>query len=89
MRVDGIVDRLHGEFILFSCLSNVLFSFSEACKKFFLRSVNGEYLKYKCIKDRKCVITRTTRTQCQFCRYSKCITIGMKITGNFVVIFSI
>ncbi|CAF3388243.1 unnamed protein product [Rotaria sp. Silwood1] len=51
----------------------------EACKKFFLRSVNGEYLKYKCIRDKKCIITRTTRTQCQYCRYSKCIAIGMKI----------
>ncbi|CAF3418742.1 unnamed protein product [Rotaria socialis] len=51
----------------------------EACKKFFLRSVNGEYLKYKCIRDKKCIITRATRTQCQCCRYSKCIAIGMKI----------
>ncbi|UJR10214.1 hypothetical protein I4U23_014427 [Adineta vaga] len=54
----------------------------EACKKFFLRSVNGEYLKYRCIRERKCSITRTTRTQCQFCRYSKCITIGMKLTED-------
>ncbi|CAF1394173.1 unnamed protein product [Adineta steineri] len=52
----------------------------EACKKFFLRSVNGEYLKYRCTRDKTCIITRTTRTQCQFCRYTKCITIGMKIT---------
>jgi hypothetical protein len=57
--------------------------FSEACKKFFLRSVNEEYLKYKCIRDKKCLITRTTRTQCQFCRYRKCIEVGMKITGKF------
>ena len=55
---------------------------SEACKKFFLRSANGEYLKYRCIRDKKCPITRTTRTQCQFCRYSKCITIGMTLTGK-------
>ncbi|CAF1547253.1 unnamed protein product [Adineta ricciae] len=52
----------------------------EACKKFFLRSVNGEHVKYRCIRDKKCPITRTTRTQCQFCRYSKCIAIGMTLT---------
>ncbi|CAF4312932.1 unnamed protein product, partial [Adineta steineri] len=56
---------------------------SEACKKFFLRSVNDEYRKYKCIKDKKCPITRTTRTQCQYCRYTKCIAVGMKLSeGN-------
>ncbi|CAF0939390.1 unnamed protein product [Adineta steineri] len=55
----------------------------EACKKFFLRSVNDEYRKYKCIKDKKCPITRTTRTQCQYCRYTKCIEVGMKLSeGN-------
>ncbi|CAF2520232.1 unnamed protein product [Rotaria sp. Silwood2] len=59
----------------------------EACKKFFLRSVNGEYLKYKCIRDKKCIIARTTRTQCQYCRYSKCIAIGMKIIGNINRLF--
>ncbi|UJR35806.1 hypothetical protein I4U23_028554 [Adineta vaga] len=55
----------------------------EACKKFFLRSVNDEYRKYKCMKDKNCLITRTTRTQCQFCRYAKCIQVGMKLSeGN-------
>lgn len=55
---------------------------SEACKKFFLRSVNEEYRKYKCIKDKKCLITRTTRTQCQYCRYAKCVEVGMKLSGK-------
>ncbi len=73
-----------------SLLIDEIFDFSEACKKFFLRSVNGEYLKYKCMRDSQCIITRTTRTQCQFCRYAKCIAIGMKITGIFLFsIFSI
>ncbi len=58
--------------------------FSEACKKFFLRSVNEEYRKYKCIRDKKCIITRTTRTQCQYCRYTKCIEVGMKLSGKFL-----
>ncbi|CAF1619620.1 unnamed protein product, partial [Didymodactylos carnosus] len=50
----------------------------EACKKFFLRSVNEEHLKYKCIRDKRCQVTRSTRTQCQYCRYQKCIEVGMK-----------
>ena len=37
------------------------------------------------MKDKNCIITRTTRTQCQYCRYSKCISIGMKITGKFII----
>ncbi|KAL7676680.1 hypothetical protein ACOME3_002928 [Neoechinorhynchus agilis] len=49
----------------------------EACKKFFLRSVHGEFRKYKCARQRDCVMTRNTRTQCQFCRYQKCVAIGM------------
>jgi hypothetical protein len=56
--------------------------YSEACKKFFLRSVNEEYRKYKCSKDKKCLITRTTRTQCQYCRYTRCIEVGMKLSGR-------
>lgn len=59
----------------------VFFS-SEACKKFFLRSVHGEHLKYKCIREKNCLITRTTRTQCQYCRYEKCVTVGMNLTGT-------
>jgi hypothetical protein len=60
--------------------------YSEACKKFFLRSVNEEYRKYKCMKDKKCLITRTTRTQCQYCRYSKCIEVGMKLSGKLFLV---
>jgi hypothetical protein len=65
---------------------NIFGIFSEACKKFFLRSVNEEYRKYKCIKDKKCIITRTTRTQCQYCRYAKCIDVGMKLSGKLLLL---
>ncbi|CAF0776371.1 unnamed protein product [Brachionus calyciflorus] len=54
----------------------------EACKKFFLRSINGEDAKYKCIRNKDCVIVRTTRTQCQFCRFQKCKEVGMTINDN-------
>jgi hypothetical protein len=58
----------------------------EACKKFFLRSINGEDAKYKCIRNKDCVIVRTTRTQCQYCRFQKCKEVGMTtsdILGQF------
>ncbi|CAF1622127.1 unnamed protein product, partial [Adineta ricciae] len=51
----------------------------EACKKFFLRSINGEDLKYKCVRSKDCVITRNTRTQCQYCRFQKCKFVGMTV----------
>jgi hypothetical protein len=90
MRVDGIVDRLHGKYFYQVNKSKDFehFSFSEACKKFFLRSVNEEYRKYKCMKDKKCLITRTTRTQCQYCRYTKCIKVGMKLSGNYFLFYN-
>ncbi|CAF3409410.1 unnamed protein product [Rotaria sp. Silwood1] len=51
----------------------------EACKKFFLRSINGEDQKYKCVRNKDCIITRNNRTQCQYCRFQKCKTIGMTV----------
>jgi hypothetical protein len=47
----------------------------------FLRSINGEDQKYKCVRNKDCLITRNTRTQCQFCRFQKCQIIGMTING--------
>jgi hypothetical protein len=58
----------------------------EACKKFFLRSINGEDSKYKCIRNRDCVILRSTRTQCQYCRFKKCKEVGMTTSDYFLVI---
>ncbi|CAF3834547.1 unnamed protein product [Rotaria sordida] len=53
----------------------------EACKKFFLRSISTndeEKRKYKCQKNLNCSITKRSRTQCQYCRLQKCISVGMK-----------
>lgn len=54
----------------------------EACKKFYLRSINGEDSKYKCMREGNCIIQRTTRTQCQYCRFKKCKEVGMTNTEN-------
>lgn len=54
----------------------------EACKKFFLRSIHGEHKKYKCSRAKDCIITRNTRTQCQYCRFDKCVAVGMSAKAN-------
>ncbi|CAF0820254.1 unnamed protein product [Brachionus calyciflorus] len=52
----------------------------EACKKFFLRNVKGDYLSLKCIRSNSsCVITKSTRTVCGYCRFQKCFQVGMKL----------
>ena len=53
-------------------------------KKFFLRSINGEDSKYKCLRNQDCVIVRATRTQCQYCRFQKCKEVGMTNNGIFI-----
>ncbi|CAF1678334.1 unnamed protein product, partial [Adineta ricciae] len=48
--------------------------------KFFLRSIStGDgNKKYKCQRDFSCAITKRSRTQCQYCRFQKCLAVGMK-----------
>lgn len=49
----------------------------EGCKGFFKRTVQKD-LQYKCREYQQCVINKHTRNQCQFCRFQKCLVIGMK-----------
>ena len=44
---------------------------------FFKRTVRKE-LTYACRENRNCLIDKRQRNRCQFCRYNKCIAIGMK-----------
>ena len=37
-----------------------------------------EDLAYVCRADGKCLITKKTRNRCQFCRFNKCLKLGMK-----------
>ncbi|XP_022102175.1 thyroid hormone receptor beta-A-like [Acanthaster planci] len=48
----------------------------EGCKGFFRRTVQKN-LSYYCKWNEECVIDKTTRNQCQQCRYKKCINVGM------------
>jgi len=49
----------------------------EGCKGFFKRTVQKD-LQYKCREFEQCIINKQTRNQCQYCRFQKCLIVGMK-----------
>lgn len=49
----------------------------EGCKGFFKRSVQKN-LSYLCKDQGMCPINKFSRNSCQFCRFQKCLHIGMK-----------
>nr|BBC78046.1 retinoid X receptor [Corbicula sandai] len=49
----------------------------EGCKGFFMRTVRKD-LTYACRDDRNCMIDKRQRNRCQYCRYMKCLSMGMK-----------
>ncbi|VDN57686.1 unnamed protein product [Dracunculus medinensis] len=44
---------------------------------FFRRSVQSNS-NYVCTKEKTCIITAKTRNCCQYCRFQKCLRVGMK-----------
>jgi len=52
-----------------------------SCRAFFRRSIqNKTAATYVCRRNKECEINLKTRKNCQFCRYQKCIEVGMKPT---------
>lgn len=49
----------------------------EGCKGFFKRTVRKD-LSYACREDKNCTIDKRHRNRCQYCRYQKCLSMGMK-----------
>ncbi|XP_052804894.1 retinoic acid receptor RXR-alpha-B-like [Mya arenaria] len=49
----------------------------EGCKGFFKRSVQKN-LQYTCKGNGTCVVNKATRNNCQFCRFHKCMQLGMQ-----------
>ena len=49
----------------------------EGCKGFFKRTVRKD-LSYACREERACTIDKRQRNRCQYCRYQKCLAMGMK-----------
>ncbi|CAI4227987.1 unnamed protein product [Auanema sp. JU1783] len=48
----------------------------EGCKGFFKRTVQKKS-KYVCAGNRNCPIDKRYRSRCQFCRFQKCLAVGM------------
>nr|NP_001071806.1 nuclear receptor [Ciona intestinalis]BAE06665.1 nuclear receptor [Ciona intestinalis] len=48
----------------------------EGCKGFFRRSVQKN-MQYTCHRNKQCLINKSTRSRCQYCRLQKCIQAGM------------
>ncbi|KAL1023322.1 hypothetical protein UPYG_G00039210 [Umbra pygmaea] len=50
----------------------------ESCKGFFKRTVQNNK-RYTCIENQSCAIDKTQRKRCPYCRFQKCLTVGMKL----------
>ncbi|XP_045177718.2 probable nuclear hormone receptor HR38 isoform X2 [Mercenaria mercenaria] len=48
----------------------------EGCKGFFKRTVQ-KGAKYVCLADKNCPVDKRRRNRCQFCRFQKCLAVGM------------
>ncbi|XP_030625738.1 nuclear receptor subfamily 4immunitygroup A member 1 [Chanos chanos] len=48
----------------------------EGCKGFFKRTVQKN-AKYVCLANKDCPVDKRRRNRCQFCRFQKCLSVGM------------
>jgi len=48
----------------------------EGCKGFFRRSIQKQ-IEYRCLREGKCHVIRLNRNRCQYCRFMKCLSVGM------------
>ncbi|KAK1787033.1 hypothetical protein P4O66_017413, partial [Electrophorus voltai] len=50
----------------------------ESCKGFFKRTVQNNK-RYTCSQNQDCGIDKTQRKRCPFCRFQKCLSVGMRL----------
>ncbi|GFR62383.1 steroidogenic factor 1 [Elysia marginata] len=50
----------------------------ESCKGFFKRTVQNKKV-YSCVDNRNCQVDKSQRKRCPFCRFQKCLNVGMKL----------
>lgn len=55
----------------------------ESCKGFFKRTVQNKKI-YTCVADKKCHIDKSQRKRCPYCRFQKCLDVGMKLEGMYM-----
>uniref|UniRef100_A0A8B9GUR1 Retinoid x receptor, beta b n=1 Tax=Astyanax mexicanus TaxID=7994 RepID=A0A8B9GUR1_ASTMX len=69
MKVKGKeISKLCKHYGVYSC---------EGCKGFFKRTVRKD-LSYICRDSKECLVDKRQRNRCQYCRYQKCLAMGMK-----------
>ena len=49
---------------------------------FFIRCSSEEVSTFRCRVDFNCEVTGSRRSKCKYCRYRKCIAVGMARRGN-------
>lgn len=52
----------------------------EGCKGFFKRTVQNKRV-YTCVADGDCEINKAQRNRCQYCRFKKCLRMGMVLAA--------
>ncbi|KAH8860705.1 Steroidogenic factor 1 [Schistosoma japonicum] len=50
----------------------------ESCKGFFKRTVQNKK-EYRCNEQGNCVVDRLHRKRCAYCRFQKCLNVGMRV----------
>ena len=60
----------------------------ESCKGFFKRTVQNKKV-YQCVADRSCHIDKSQRKRCPYCRFQKCLDVGMKLEGKSSILHSL
>ncbi len=66
--------------LLYSCRMVTLFS-PFFLKGFFKRTVQNNK-RYTCAESQDCKIDKTQRKRCPFCRFQKCLNVGMRLEGE-------
>ena len=52
------------------------------CQGFFRRSIKERApSRYKCMDNGTCEINVATRNACRYCRFQRCIKVGMSVEG--------
>ncbi|XP_054770169.2 retinoic acid receptor RXR-gamma-like [Lytechinus pictus] len=59
----------------------------EGCKGFFKRTVQNKRV-YTCVGNGQCEVTKAQRNRCQYCRFQKCLHMGMMLEGKSFMIKS-
>lgn len=55
--------------------------FVSVLQGFFKRTVQNNK-RYTCIENQSCQIDKTQRKRCPYCRFQKCLSVGMKLEGK-------